>query len=148
MAGAAFRGQGIPADSLNAAAYDGDTPSNVRARLRKQSRLIITNPDMLHMGILPYHTQMETFLSGLRYVVLDEMHTSRGVFGSHVANVLRRLRRICALYGSNPQFICTSATIANPGELAERLVEAPVTVIDETGAPRRPAHHPLQSAPL
>ena len=144
----ALRAQGIPADSLNAAAYDGDTPSNVRARLRKQSRLIITNPDMLHMGILPYHTQWETFLSGLRYVVLDEMHTYRGVFGSHVANVLRRLRRICALYGSNPQFICTSATIANPGELAERLVEAPVTVIDETGAPRGAKHIILYNPPL
>jgi DEAD/DEAH box helicase domain-containing protein len=144
----ALRGQGIPAGLLNAAAYDGDTPSSARARLRKESRLIITNPDMLHMGILPYHTQWEAFLSGLRFVVLDEMHTYRGVFGSHVANVLRRLRRICAAYGSHPQFICTSATIANPGELAERLVEAPVTVIDETGAPRGAKHIILYNPPL
>jgi DEAD/DEAH box helicase domain-containing protein len=144
----ALRGQGMPADSLNAAAYDGDTPSNARTRIRKQARLIVTNPDMLHMGILPYHTQWAEFLGGLRFVVLDEMHTYRGVFGSHVANVLRRLRRICAAYGSNPQFICTSATIANPGELAERLVEAPVTVIDETGAPRGAKHIILYNPPL
>ncbi len=144
----ALRGQGLSADLFNAAAYDGDTPSNARTRLRKQARLIITNPDMLHMGILPYHNQWETFFSGLRFVVLDEMHTYRGVFGSHVANVLRRLRRICAAYGSAPQFICTSATIANPGELAERLVEAPVTVIDETGAPRGAKHIILYNPPL
>ena len=145
---AALRGQGIPAESLNASAYDGDTPSSVRARIRKQSRLIISNPDMLHMGILPYHTQWAEFLGGLRFVVLDEMHTYRGVFGSHVANVLRRLRRICATYGSSPQFLCTSATIATPGELAERLVEAPVTVIDETGAPRGAKHIILYNPPL
>jgi DEAD/DEAH box helicase domain-containing protein len=145
---AALAKEGIPAATLNAAAYDGDTPSNIRTRIRKEARLIITNPDMLHMGILPYHTQWEAFLSGLRYVVLDEMHTYRGVFGSHVANVLRRLRRLCAVYGSSPQFICTSATIANPGELAERLVEAPVTVIDESGAPRGAKHVILYNPPL
>lgn len=143
-----LRDQGIAASTLHAAAYDGDTPSSARARIRKEARLIITNPDMLHMGILPYHTQWAEFLGGLRFVVLDEMHTYRGVFGSHVANVLRRLRRICANYGSNPQFICTSATIANPGELAERLVEAPVTVIDETGAPRGAKHIILYNPPL
>ena len=142
------RGQGMATHALNAAAYDGDTPSNQRTRIRKEARLIITNPDMLHMGILPYHTQWAEFLGGLRYVVLDEMHTYRGVFGSHVANVLRRLRRICANYGSQPQFICTSATIANPGELAERLVEAPVTVVDETGAPRGAKHIILYNPPL
>ncbi len=144
----ALAAQGIPAATLNASAYDGDTPSNIRTRIRKEARLIITNPDMLHMGILPYHTQWESFLGGLRYVVLDEMHTYRGVFGSHVANVLRRLRRVCAVYGSNPQFICTSATIANPGELAERLVEAPVTVVDESGAPRGAKHIILYNPPL
>ena len=144
----ALRGQGIRGETLNAAAYDGDTPSNARTRIRKEARLIVTNPDMLHMGILPYHNQWAEFLSGLRFVVLDEMHTYRGVFGSHVANVLRRLRRVCAAYGSNPQFICTSATIANPGELAERLVEAPVTVIDETGAPRGAKHIILYNPPL
>lgn len=145
---AALRGQGMATHALNAAAYDGDTPSNQRTRIRKEARLIITNPDMLHMGILPYHTQWAEYLSGLRYVVLDEMHTYRGVFGSHVANVLRRLRRLCANYGSSPQFICTSATIANPGELAERLVEAPVTVVDETGAPRGAKHVILYNPPL
>lgn len=141
-------GQGAPAAGLHAAAYDGDTPSSARARLRRETRLLITNPDMLHMGILPYHANWEPFFAGLRFVVLDEMHTYRGVFGSHVANVLRRLRRICAFYGSAPQFICTSATIANPGELAERLVEAPVTVIDESGAPRGAKHILLYNPPL
>ncbi len=140
--------QGLPASTFNAAAYDGDTPSSARTRLRKEARLIITNPDMLHMGILPYHTQWEAFFSGLRYVVLDEMHTYRGVFGSHVANVLRRLRRVCAAYGSVPQFICTSATIANPGQLAQQLTESPVTVIDETGAPRGAKHIILYNPPL
>lgn len=144
---ATLRGQGVAA-SLGASAYDGDTPSSQRTRIRKEARLIVSNPDMLHMGILPYHTQWAEFLGGLRYVVLDEMHTYRGVFGSHVANVLRRLRRICFAYGSNPQFICTSATIANPKELAERLVEAPVTVVDETGAPRGAKHIILYNPPL
>ena len=133
---------------LPAAAYDGDTPSAVRPRLRRQTRLLITNPDMLHLGILPYHGQWAEFLAGLRYVVLDEMHTYRGVFGSHVANVLRRLRRLCAHYGSKPQFICASATIANPRELAEQLVEAPVTVIDDNGAPRGAKHVILYNPPL
>ena len=140
--------QGAPVATLLAAAYDGDTPSAERPRLRKQTRLLITNPDMLHLGILPYHANWEPFLAGLRYVVLDEMHTYRGVFGSHVANVLRRLRRLCAFYGSRPQFICTSATIANPGELAERLVEAPVIVVDESGAPRGAKHVILYNPPL
>jgi DEAD/DEAH box helicase domain-containing protein len=144
----ALAAAGIPAAALHAATYDGDTPSNQRSRIRKTARLIVTNPDMLHLGILPYHAQWEAFFSGLRYVVMDEMHTYRGVFGSHVANVLRRLRRICAAYGSAPQFICTSATIANPGELAERLVDGPVTVIDETGAPRGAKHIILYNPPL
>jgi DEAD/DEAH box helicase domain-containing protein len=138
----------VAPDTLHAAAYDGDTPSHQRTRIRKDARLLITNPDMLHMGILPYHTQWESFLGGLRFVVLDEMHTYRGVFGSHVANVLRRLRRLCAAYGSRPQFICTSATIANPRELAEKLVEAPVTLIDESGAPRGAKHIILYNPPL
>jgi DEAD/DEAH box helicase domain-containing protein len=145
---AALDGQDAPAATLQAAAYDGDTPSGERARLRRQSRLLITNPDMLHSGILPYHANWEPFFAGLRFVVLDEMHSYRGVFGSQVANVLRRLRRICAFYGSSPQFICTSATIANPGELAERLVEGPVTVIDESGAPRGAKHILLYNPPL
>lgn len=140
--------QGAPAVSLLAAAYDGDTSSADRPRLRQQARLIVTNPDMLHSGILPYHGNWEAFLSGLRYVVIDEMHTYRGVFGSHVANVLRRLRRLCAAYDSFPQFICTSATIANPQELAQKLVEQPVTVVDESGAPSGAKHLILYNPPV
>jgi len=134
--------------NLAVSTYDGDTPTARRPQVRKESRLILSNPDMLHAGILPYHTNWAEFLGGLRYVVIDEMHTYRGVFGSHVANVLRRLQRVCQLYGSNPQFICTSATIANPGELARRLIEQPVTVVDENGAPRGEKHIILYNPPL
>ncbi len=128
--------------------YDGDTPTPHRPRIRKQSRLILTNSDMLHAGILPYHAGWADFLGGLRYVVIDEMHTYRGVFGSHVANVLRRLQRVCTLYGGNPRFICTSATIANPGELARALIEQPVTAIDDNGAPRGAKEIILYNPPL
>ncbi|MCX6032243.1 MAG: DEAD/DEAH box helicase [Chloroflexi bacterium] len=114
-----------------AATYDGDTPSAQRAKIRDAARIILSNPDMLHAGILPQHPRWAAFFSNLRVVVIDEMHVYRGVFGSHVANVLRRLRRICRFYGSEPQFILASATIANPVHLAEQLVEAPVTVIGE-----------------
>ncbi|MFN2203890.1 MAG: DEAD/DEAH box helicase [Caldilineaceae bacterium] len=134
--------------SIGVATYDGDTPSSRRPGIRNHSRLILTNPDMLHTGILPYHANWESFFAGLRYVVLDEMHTYRGVFGSHVANVLRRLRRVCEFYGSQPQFICTSATIANPSQLAERLVEEPVTLVDENGAPRGEKHVILYNPPV
>ncbi|MDP9264959.1 MAG: DEAD/DEAH box helicase [Chloroflexota bacterium] len=116
--------------------YDGDTPPAARSAVRSAGHVVITNPDMLHTGILPHHTKWVKLFENLRYVVLDELHTYRGVFGSNVANVLRRLRRICAFYGSHPVFICTSATIANPGELARRHVEDDVVVIDESGAPR------------
>jgi len=116
--------------------YDGDTPPAVRAAIRSAGHVVITNPDMLHTGILPHHTKWVKLFENLRYVVLDELHTYRGVFGSNVANVLRRLRRICAFYGSHPIFICTSATIANPEELARRHVEEDVVVIDRNGAPR------------
>ena len=133
---------------ISVATYDGDTPSAQRARIRQEARLLLTNPDMLHMGILPYHTNWEPFFARLRYVVLDELHSYRGVFGSHVANVLRRLQRVCAFYGSRPQFICTSATIANPAELAGRLIEQPVTLIDENGAPRGEKHIILYSPPI
>jgi DEAD/DEAH box helicase domain-containing protein len=109
---------------------------------------VLTNPDMLHVGILPYHLQWADFLGGLRWVVVDEMHTYRGVFGSQVANVLRRLRRLCAHYGATPRFICTSATIANPVELAERLIEQPVTLIDDNGAPRGARQVILVNPPL
>ncbi|MEZ4676315.1 MAG: DEAD/DEAH box helicase [Caldilineaceae bacterium] len=133
---------------ISVATYDGDTPAGARATIRKASRLILSNPDMLHMGILPYHTQWEPFFANLRYVVLDELHSYRGIFGSHVANVLRRLQRICRFYGSAPQFICTSATIANPQQLAERLIEQPVTVISENGAPRGEKQIILYNPPL
>jgi DEAD/DEAH box helicase domain-containing protein len=115
--------------------FDGDTPQPERAEIRKRARLILTNPDMLHLGILPNHQQWSRLLRRLRYVVIDEAHTYRGVFGSHVAGVLRRLRRLCQFYGSNPQFICCSATIANPGEHAEKLVGLPFTVVDNDGSP-------------
>src|SRR5438132_1916377 len=116
--------------------YDGDTPPQARAAIRSAGHVVITNPDMLHTGILPHHTKWVKLFENLRYVVLDELHTYRGVFGSNVANVLRRLRRICAFYGSHPVFICTSATIANPEELARKHIEDDVVLIDESGAPR------------
>ena len=117
------------------ATFDGDTPQVERADIRKRARIILTNPDMLHIGILPNHQAWSGLLRHLRYVVVDETHTYRGVFGSHVACILRRLRRLCNLYGSNPQFICCSATIANPGEHAERLVGSPFVVVDNDGSP-------------
>ena len=104
------------------AIYDGDTPSRERWQVRKWANLILTNPDMLHVGVLPHHDRWGDVLSNLRYVVVDEAHVYRGVFGSHVANVLRRLRRLARVYGADPQFLFASATIANPGELAQRLL--------------------------
>ena len=115
--------------------YDGDTPSDARKAIRERGHIVLTNPDMLHSGILPHHTKWMRLFENLGYIVLDELHTYRGVFGSHVANVLRRLRRIAKFYGSDPQFICSSATIANPGELAFRLIEKEVEVVEDNGAP-------------
>ncbi len=129
-------------------AYDGDTPSAQRSTIRNEARLLVTNPDMLHVGILPHHTRWMRFFSNLRFVVLDEIHTYRGVFGGHVANVLRRMQRICRFYGADPRFICASATIANPRELAERLVEAPVSLVDDDGAPQGEKHVVLYNPPL
>ena len=117
------------------ATFDGDTPQSARADIRKRARIILTNPDMLHVGILPNHQAWSRFLRHLEYVVIDEAHSYRGVFGSHVAGVMRRLRRLCQLYGSKPRFICCSATIANPGEHAEQLVGLPFTVVDDDGSP-------------
>ncbi|HEX5167130.1 MAG TPA: DEAD/DEAH box helicase [Thermomicrobiales bacterium] len=116
--------------------YDGDTPAAERRLIRQAGHIIITNPDMLHSAILPHHTKWHALFENLKYVVIDEMHGYRGVFGSHVANVIRRLKRICRHYGSSPRFILASATIANPGELAEKLIELPVEVITRNGAPR------------
>lgn len=121
-----------------AGTYDGDTPGSARRRLREQANAILTNPDMLHQGILPYHSRWSRVFSNLRYVVVDEVHTYRGIFGSHVSNVLRRLRRIARHYGSRPQFLLSSATIRNPGELSQLLVGDRVEVVDEDGAPRGP----------
>ena len=115
--------------------YDGDTPADARKAIREKSHVILTNPDMLHTGILPHHTRWTRLFENLRYIVIDELHTYRGVFGSHLCNVLRRLRRIARFYGRDPQFICCSATIANPGELASRLLEADVEVLSSNGAP-------------
>jgi DEAD/DEAH box helicase domain-containing protein len=115
--------------------YDGDTPQDARRAVRSRANLVLTNPDMLHSGILPHHTKWVNLFQNLRYVVIDELHAYRGVFGSHLANVLRRLKRICRHYGSRPQFIMASATIANPRELAERLTGETVTEIAESGAP-------------
>jgi DEAD/DEAH box helicase domain-containing protein len=128
--------------------YDGDTPSAHRSTIRNEARLLISNPDMLHVGILPHHTRWMRFFSNLRYVVLDEIHTYRGVFGGHVANVLRRLQRVCRFYGADPRFICASATIANPRQLTERLIEAPVTLVDDDGAPRAEKHIVFYNPPL
>jgi DEAD/DEAH box helicase domain-containing protein len=115
--------------------YDGDTPSDARKAIREKSHVVLTNPDMLHTGILPHHTRWTRLFENLRYIVVDELHTYRGVFGSHLCNVLRRLQRIARFYGSKPQFICCSATIANPGELASRLIEDHVEVLASNGAP-------------
>ncbi len=120
---------------LSTFTYDGDTPSEVRQAIRMRGDIVITNPDMLHTGILPHHTKWVSFFQNLKFIVIDELHTYRGVFGSHMTNVLRRMDRICRFYGSRPQFICCSATIANPKELAERLLEREVFLIDQNGAP-------------
>ena len=125
---------GVP--KVRAAIYDGDTPSETRWQIRKWANVVLTNPDMLHVGVLPHHDRWGDVLSNLRYVVVDEAHVYRGVFGSHVGNVLRRLRRAAAIYGAEPQFLLASATIANPGEQARALLGLDVTVIDEDAAPR------------
>ena len=116
--------------------YDGDTPQDARRTIRGRAHIVLSNPDMVHSGILPHHPRWAKLFENLRYVVIDELHAYRGVFGSHLTNVLRRLQRICRYYGSNPTFICSSATIANPRELAESLVEQPFELISESGAPR------------
>ena len=133
---------------LRAAVFDGDTPAGLRRAIRDEGHVVVTNPDMLHGGILPHHTGWARMLGSLRYVVIDELHAYRGLFGSHVGNVLRRLLRLCRFYGSNPTVICCSATIANPGELAERLVERPVTLVDRSGAPRAERHLWFWQPPL
>ncbi len=126
----------LHAPKVRAAIYDGDTPSEQRWQIRKWANVILSNPDMLHVGVLPHHDRWGDVLANLRFVVVDEAHVYRGVFGSHVANVLRRLRRLARLYGAEPQFLLASATIANPGELAQELTGLKVEVVAEDGAPR------------
>jgi DEAD/DEAH box helicase domain-containing protein len=130
--------------------YDGDTPRSARPRIRKKARIVISNPDMLHAGILPHHTRWMAFFQGLRYIVLDEIHAYRGIFGSHVANVLRRLKRVCAFYGAQPHFVCASATIANPLELVERLTEESFALVgaEQDGSPAGDKHFLFYNPPI
>ncbi|MET1179544.1 DEAD/DEAH box helicase [Peribacillus simplex] len=133
---------------INSYTYDGDTPSNIRQKIRQAGHIVITNPDMLHSGILPHHTKWVSLFENLKYVVIDELHIYRGVFGSHTANVIRRLKRICKFYGSDPVFICTSATINNPKELAEELTEKQMVLIDNNGAPSGKKHFVFYNPPI
>lgn len=143
LAAMAAGGRPVPA-----CAYDGDTPAAARAAAREQGRIVITNPDMLHAGMLPHHPKWSRFLAGLRFVVIDELHIYRGVFGSHLANVIRRLKRVAAFYGARPSFICCSATIGNPQELARRIIEEDAVLIDRNGAPAGERHFLLYNPPL
>ena len=123
-------------DQIGVFTYDGDTPQDARRTIRSRAHIVLSNPDMVHSGILPHHPRWAKLFENLRYVIIDELHAYRGVFGSHLCNVLRRLRRICRHYGSDPVFLCSSATIANPRELAERLTEQSFELVDQNGAPR------------
>ena len=134
--------------NLRCFTYDGDTSPAARTKVRDAGNIVITNPDMLHSGILPHHTKWIRLFENLEYIVVDELHTYRGVFGSHVANVFRRLKRICAYYGSHPKWIMTSATIANPVELAELLTEEDVVLVDNNGAPQGRKHLVFYNPPV
>ena len=136
---------GVP---LNSYTYDGDTSPTIRQKVRKAGHIVITNPDMLHSAILPHHTKWVSLFENLKYIVIDELHIYRGIFGSHVANVIRRLKRICNFYGSNPQFICTSATIANPKQLAETLTGTSMELISKNGAPSSKKHFIFYNPPI
>ena len=133
---------------IKAYTYDGDTPASARTAIRQAGHVVVTNPDMLHQGILPNHTKWVKLFENLKYVVIDEIHAYRGVFGSNLANVIRRLKRICAFYGANPTFICCSATIRNPKELAETMIGRPVQLIDENGAPSGERHVVFYNPPV
>ena len=134
--------------NLTPAIYDGDTPQKDRSQIRKNARIVLSNPDMLHTGILPHHTNWLEFFANLQFIIVDEAHTYRGVFGSHVANVIRRIKRVAKFYGAKPQFILASATIGNPQELAEKLIEEPVHLIDNDGSARGPRHFIIYNPPL
>ena len=133
---------------IKAFTFDGDTPVSARKAIRQAGHIVVTNPDMLHAGILPHHTKWVKLFENLKYIVIDEIHAYRGVFGSNLANVIRRLKRICEFYGAHPQFICCSATIANPRELAERLTGRPMELIDESGAPTGEKHVIFYNPPV
>ncbi|HUP87249.1 MAG TPA: DEAD/DEAH box helicase, partial [Acidimicrobiales bacterium] len=133
---------------LVAATYDGDTDPDTRGWVRRHANVVLTNPDMLHAGILPNHGRWQTFLMRLKYVVLDELHTLRGIFGTHVAHLVRRLRRLCHLYGSNPTFILGSATVGEPGKLASAVCGVPVTEVLDDGSPRGERLFALWNPPL
>jgi len=139
--------QGI-GEEIKAYTYDGDTPASARTAIRQAGHVVVTNPDMLHQGILPHHTKWVHLFENLKYVVIDEIHAYRGVFGSNLSNVLRRLKRICAFYGANPIFICCSATIRNPKELAEKMVGKPMEEISENGAPAGRKHVVFYNPPV
>jgi DEAD/DEAH box helicase domain-containing protein len=128
--------------------YDGDTPDEARQAIRKQGHIVVTNPDMLHAGILPHHTKWQKLFMNLKYIVIDELHIYRGIFGSHFANVIRRLVRICRFYGADPVFVCCSATVANPREHAEKILERPVALLDKSGAPTAAKTFILYNPPL
>lgn len=134
--------------SIKSYTFDGDTPVNARKAIKSSGHIVITNPDMLHTGILPHHTQWVKLFENLRYIVIDEIHQYRGIFGSHLANVVRRLKRICQFYGSTPTFICCSATIENPSELAESLTGEPMVLVDKNGAPHGKRHFILYNPPV
>ena len=139
--------EGIGAD-IGTFTYDGDTPQDARKAIRSRAHVVVTNPDMLHKGILPHHTKWVKLFENLKYVVVDELHSHRGVYGSHVANIFRRLARLCEFYGSRPQFLCSSATIGNPRALAENLTGRPMTLIDESGAPRGERYFAIYNPPV
>jgi len=128
--------------------YDGDTPQDARKAIRSRAHIVVTNPDMLHKGILPHHTKWVKLFENLRYVVIDELHVNRGVYGSHVANIVRRLRRLCRFYGSDPQFLCSSATMGNPRELAESVIGGDVDLVERSGAPRGERYFAIYNPPL
>ncbi|MEN9561888.1 MAG: hypothetical protein RIR73_132 [Chloroflexota bacterium] len=134
--------------NISTAIYDGDTPQPHRPTIRKTARIVLTNPDMLHTGILPHHANWSDFFTNLKFIVIDEAHTYRGVFGSHVANVIRRLKRVAKFYGANPQFILASATIGNPKDLAEALIEESVELVDNDGSSRGERHFIIYNPPV
>lgn len=133
---------------ISSAIYDGDTPLNERNQIRKVANIILTNPDMLHLGILPHHTIWERIFRNLKFVVIDEIHIYRGVFGSHLANLIRRLKRVCSFYGSSPKFIMTSATIANAKQFAQKLIEEPVTLVEQDGSAHGRRNYILYNPPI